>query len=34
MMNALQEIDLDKEQVEEIYDHLTAMGIEIDRGKR
>jgi RNA polymerase primary sigma factor len=29
IMNALEEIDLDKEQIEEIYDNFTSMGIEI-----
>ncbi len=29
IMNALEEIDLDKDQIEEIYDNLTSMGIDI-----
>lgn len=29
IMDTLQDIDLDKEQVEEVYDSLTSMGIEI-----
>ncbi len=29
IMDALEEIDLDKDQVEEVYDSLTSMGIEI-----
>ncbi|WP_129596805.1 RNA polymerase sigma factor RpoD [Anaerophilus nitritogenes] len=29
IMDTLEEIDLDKEQVEEVYDHLAAMGIDI-----
>ena len=29
IMDTLQDIDLDKEQIEEVYDSLTSMGIEI-----
>lgn len=29
IMNALEEIELDKEQVEEVYDNLASMGIDI-----
>ena len=33
IMDALEDIDLDKEQVEEVYDSLTSMGIEISGDK-
>ncbi|MBF8981984.1 RNA polymerase sigma factor RpoD [Lutibacter sp. B2] len=29
VMNTLEEIDIDKDQIEEVYDNLTSMGIEI-----
>ncbi|PAB58912.1 RNA polymerase sigma factor RpoD [Anaeromicrobium sediminis] len=29
VMNTLEEVDIDKEQIEEVYDNLSSMGIEI-----